>query len=315
MATILGHNYSETINGTSVSDTIYGYGGNDRIFGNGGNDVIYGGANNDYLSGGLGVNDLWGGTGSDRFAISVRGTGASDDRIGDFQFDIDRIDVSLWAISDFSQIKALLGNDSGGSATLNATYGSYSHYLTVAGKTASQMISSDFIYSNAGAKNQTGTIYADTLFGSRYADTMNGSSGNDNLLGGIGNDRLIGGSGDDNLFGGSGYDLMTGGTGFDEFHFNALSDSTPTTARDRITDFQLDVDIIDLSDLDARAGISGNQAFAWVGGTAFTAAGQLRYSYSGTDTIISGNTDSDAAAEFQIVLTGHFTLIAGDFVL
>ncbi len=315
MATIYGHNYSETINGTSLSDTIYGYGGNDRIFGNSGNDVIYGGAANDYLSGGLGANDLWGGTGFDRFAVSIRGTGSSDDWIGDFQFDVDQIDVSLWAVSDFSQIKALIGNATTGSATLNATYGGYNHYLTVSGKPASQLISADFIYSNGGAKNQTGTVYADTLFGSRYADTLNGSGGNDNLLGGIGNDRLIGGSGNDDLFGGSGYDLMTGGTGFDEFHFIALSDSTPTTSRDRITDFQLDVDTIDLSDLDARAATSGNQAFAWVGGGAFTAAGQLRYSYSGTDTIISGNTDTDSASEFQIVLTGHFTLIAGDFVL
>ncbi len=315
MATIYGHNYSETINGTSFGDTIYGYGGDDRIFGNAGNDVLYGGTGNDYLAGGLGVNDLWGGTGNDRFAISIRGTGSSDDWIGDFQFDLDRVDVSLWAISDFSQIKALIGNDSTGSASFNATYGGYNHYLTIAGVATAELIAADFIYSNGGAKTQTGTAYADTLFGSRYADSLTGGAGNDNLLGGIGNDRLIGGTGNDRLFGGSGYDLMTGGTGFDEFHFNALSDSLPTSARDRITDFQLDVDVIDLSDLDARIGTSGNQAFAWIGGAAFTASGQLRYAYSGNDTIISGNTDTDSAAEFQFVLSGRFALIAGDFVL
>ena len=315
MAIIFGHNYAETINGTSVDDTIYGYGGNDRLFGLGGNDVLYGGAGLDYLFGGIGVNDLWGGVGNDRFVMSSRGTGSSDDWIGDFQFDLDRIDVSLWGISDISQVKALIATDTAGSAWFNATYGGYDHFLTIAGISASSLIAADFIFSAAGARNFTGTTSADTLFGSRYGDTLNGNSGNDQLLGGLGNDRLLGGSGNDRIFGGSGYDVLTGNTGFDEFHFNAVADSLPDTTRDRITDFQLDIDIIDLSDIDARVGTAGNQAFSWIGGAAFTAAGQLRYSYSGTDTIISANTDSDAAAESQIVLTGRFALIAGDFVL
>lgn len=315
MAIIVGHDYGETINGTSVADTIYGYGGNDRLFGHGGSDVLYGGSGLDYLSGGNGVNDLWGGTGGDRFAVSSRGTGSSDDWIGDFQFDLDRIDVSLWGISDISQIRALIANDAGGSASFNAIYGGYNHFLTVSGVSASSLIAADFVFSAAGARNFTGNASADTLFGSRYGDTLNGSGGNDQLLGGLGNDRLLGGSGNDKIFGGAGYDILTGGTGFDEFHFNALADSLPTSARDRITDFQLDIDIIDLSDIDARVGTVGNQAFSWIGGAAFTAAGQLRYTYSGSDTIISANTDSDSAAESQIVLSGHFVLIAGDFVL
>lgn len=140
MATIYGHNYSETINGTSFADTIYGYGGDDRIFGYAGNDVLYGGTGNDYLSGGLGVNDLWGGSGNDRFAVSIRGTGSSDDWIGDLQFDLDRIDVSLWGISDFSQVKALIATDGTGSAWFNGTYGGYNHYLTIASVTASELI-------------------------------------------------------------------------------------------------------------------------------------------------------------------------------
>ena len=59
----------------------------------------------------------------------------------------------------------------------------------------------------------------------------------------------------------------------------------------------------------------GNQAFIWIGDADFSTPGQLRYAYAGGNTIVSGNLDSDQLAEFQIVLTGHFTLIAGDFVL
>ena len=39
------------------------------------------------------------------------------------------------------------------------------------------------------------------------------------------------------------------------------------------------VDIIDLSALDANAGIGGNQAFSFIGTAAFSGAGQLRYTH------------------------------------
>jgi hypothetical protein len=48
---------------------------------------------------------------------------------------------------------------------------------------------------------------------------------------------------------------------------------------------------------------------------AFTAAAQLSYAFVGGDTIISANTDNDAAAEFQIALNGNHYMIASDFIL
>ena len=71
----------------------------------------------------------------------------------------------------------------------------------------------------------------------------------------------------------------------------------------------------ELAAIDARPDLPGNQAFIWIGNADFSTPGQLRYAYAGGNTIVSGNLDSDQQAEFQIVLTGHFTLIAGDFVL
>ncbi len=316
MATIKGTNYSDSIYGTAGNDVIYGLAGDDYINGGAGNDTIYGGAGNDDIFGGAGVNDLWGGTGADWFIMSSRTNAASDDWIGDFTFDEDRIDVSAWGISDLSQVRALMTTDSTGSATLNAFYNGYNHFLTVADVLAGELIASDFVFSNSGAKNVAGTAYADTLFGSRFGDTISGGGGNDQLFGGLGNDTLKGGAGNDELFGGAGRDTMTGGSGFDTFVFDFTSESGITAAtRDRIVDFQEDVDLIDLSGIDARTDLAGNQAFKWVGGGAFTAPGQLRYFYSGADTIVSANTDFNSTPEFEVVLSGHHLLIADDFVL
>ena len=332
MATIYGSNYSEIIDGTSNSDVIYAYGGNDDVYGYGGFDSLYGGAGNDVLDGGsgdddlyggTGVNDLYGGFGNDWFIMSTRGVGGSDDWIGDFEFDFDKIDVSDWGISDFSQIQALLQTDASGSAWFNAGYNGYSHYLTIDNVLAGELISSDFIYSQSGSTNQTGTAYSDTLFGSRYADIIRGAGGSDVLLGGfgadaligmVGNDRLIGGAGNDILIGGENTDTLTGNAGNDLFDFNAITESR-VGAGDRIVDFQKGFDRIDVSGIDANNNIAGNQAFAWIGNANFTAAGQLHYAYSGGNTIISGNVGGTLAADFEIVIAKLITPVAADFVL
>ena len=76
-------------------------------------------------------------------------------------------------------------------------------------------------------------------------------------------------------------DVMTGGTGYDAFIFDAITDSVPGAYRDRITDFQEDIDYIDLSKIDANVFAAGNQAFRFIGAHAFTAAAQLAYTFVG----------------------------------
>jgi len=310
-----GTNASQTIYGTSSHDVIYGYGGHDLLYGFAGNDHLYGGAGDDDLVGGNGINTLWGGSGYDWFIMTARSNASSDDLIADFEFGYDKIDLSAWGVSDFSQVKAILGADSWGDARLNAFAGGYAHVVTVDTVAPYELIGSDFIYNGSGARNLVGTSYADTMFGSRTHDTLNGGYGNDVLLGGMGNDRLLGSYGNDVMNGGYGYDVMTGGAGYDAFAFDAITDSVPGTYRDRITDFQEDIDYINLAKIDAHALAAGNQAFTFIGARAFTAAAQLSYGFVGSDTIISANTDYDAAAEFQIALNGRHTMIAGDFIL
>lgn len=333
MATINGSDRSENIYGTDRSDIIYGNGGNDKIWGYYGNDDLYGGTGNDVIRAGAGADDLWGdtgvndlfgGTGADVFHMSTRGTNANDDWIGDFQFDVDRIDVRAWGISDLSQINALLRTDDVGSAWFNASYNGQDHFLTIAGVWPDELISSDFIFSNVGAQDIVGTRYEDTLFGSLYDDSIIGGGGDDTVLGGFGNDRLsggasndrlIGGGGDDRLTGNAGRDVITGSGGKDIFDFNLTTDSVVGSNRDVITDYHRNEDVIDLSSIDANVLVPGNQAFSWIGTAAFSAAGQLRYFFSDHDTIIEGSVDGDSDPEFQIAINAHFNPNEVDFIL
>jgi Ca2+-binding RTX toxin-like protein len=109
------------------------------------------------------------------------------------------------------------------------------------------------------------------------------------------------------LYGGAGADALIGGLGADIFKYNSVNDSPAGSGRDVLIGFQGGAgvgDQIHLSAIDANILVAGNQAFTYIGGAAFTAAGQLRYS-AGT---LSGSTDADAA---PIQLLGGPALTVG----
>ena len=174
----------------------------------------------------------------------------------------------------------------------------------------------DLVHGRAGNDQIFGGPGNDALFGDGGNDTIQGGLGLDLVVGGSGNDTLYGEGDDDDIYGGLGRDVMSGGPGADLFHFVSTAESAVGVAvRDHIADFGA-TDTIDLSEIDAKAGVGGNQAFTFIGGAAFSAAGQIRVTTVGDDKLISGSTDGDTAAEFQIQLDGvGFALGAGDFVL
>jgi serralysin len=140
-------------------------------------------------------------------------------------------------------------------------------------------------------------------------DNMFGDDGNDRLDGGDGNDRITGGAGDDFLTGGLGRDQMVGSAGADRYDFNALAESVVGANRD-VVYFEHDGDRIDLSNIDANSTVGGNQAFTFIGGSAFSSAGQLRFS-SG---VLQADVNGDGNADFEVrVVTG--SLASGDFFL
>ncbi|MDO6963955.1 calcium-binding protein [Rhizobium alvei] len=155
---------------------------------------------------------------------------------------------------------------------------------------------------------------------------IQGFDGNDRLLGGDseeilfgdeGNDTLSGGAGNDFLGGGNGTDRLTGGADADQFLYFFVAESASQASADLITDFSHAAgDIIGLGSIDAKAASVKNDAFKFIGDADFSGkSGELRYEIVGDRTYVEGNTDTDAAAEFVIALTGKITLVAGDFSL
>jgi len=152
------------------------------------------------------------------------------------------------------------------------------------------------------AINGVGNALNNKIVGNTAANVLSGGAGNDSFYGGMGNDTLTVGLGIDSL---------TGGAGNDTFVFTSTAESASGSNRDVITDFASG-DKISLSAIDASTLSSGDQAFTYSGLTAFTSvAGQLIY----LNGILSGDTNGDRTADFQINLSNNPTLTASSFIL
>lgn len=84
----------------------------------------------------------------------------------------------------------------------------------------------------------------DIVYGTLERDFIDGGIGNDKIWGNDGNDRLLGGRGDDRLAGDRGNDKLTGGSGRDTFVYENFAPQD--LGRDRITDFEVGIDKIEL---------------------------------------------------------------------
>jgi Ca2+-binding RTX toxin-like protein len=142
-------------------------------------------------------------------------------------------------------------------------------------------------------------------------------------LQGLGGDDLLrGNSGDDLLDGGAGADTLTGGGGSDAFRYGAVADSD-ASAFDSILDFLPGSDMIDLSAIDADPSTGADDAFTFLGTSAFSASGasapgELR-AFLVADALwqVEADIDLDGVADFliQVTVDGAEPLTAGDFLL
>lgn len=214
--------------GGSGDDVIQGQDGDDRLLGGGGSDSILGGDGDDFVNGGGGRDTIRGGDGDDR--LQGRGGGDTieggdgDDVLngnagGDFLDGGARADV----------LRGKLGND-----TLKGGLGK------------------DILDGGKGFDTLNGGNLADLLRGGSQADLLVGNKGADRLVGNAGDDTLIGGRGADQLFGGRLKDTLNGGFGSDVLDGGLGRDTFVFTqgGRDRIVDFEVGRDTIDLSGVD-----------------------------------------------------------------
>ena len=148
-------------------------------------------------------------------------------------------------------------------------------------------------------------------------DAMTGTAMNDILAGLGGNDSLSGLAGNDTLFGGLGADTLTGGLAADIFVLGSLAESgVGPGSRDIITDFLSGTDKISFAQIDADTAVANDQAFAFIGTSAFSGmAGQLRYGLVSGYTVMEGDVNGDMLADFHLQLTGSQTLLAADMLL
>jgi Ca2+-binding RTX toxin-like protein len=257
-----------------------------------------------FIYGGKGVDTLTGGSGADVFFFAEDRFAATDhvDGGGGLDAMVLRGNYSL-VLSGTSivNVETVVLN-SGSDARFYAPGTPFSYDITTADDTVAGGQTMTF---NGGALSASETLHFD---GSLE------TNGNFRLFGGSANDVIKGGAGNDLIYGGLGQDDLTGGAGADTFRYQGAGEST-TTATDRILDFASG-DVIDLGRIDAVPG-GGDDAFNLVG--AFDGhAGQLVLTQGANNVwTVSGDTDGNGQADFQILVTvsdGH-QLGSSDFVL
>ncbi len=264
--------------------------GNDTFIGGSDRDMVHDGSGNDNIALGDGDDSLTVGSGND---VYVGGSGEDS--------------VAFGATTD----------DGFGSTavSVNLTFD-----LAVTGSQNLGVYGSDRF---SGFESIFGSGGNERFFGNSAANRINGNAGNDLIDGRSGADTLSGGNGIDTMIGGAGADFFDlTDFGFrDTVRYLALKDSgTAMTTRDTIAFFKsggtATDDKIDLSAIDARPTLAGNQAFLFRGTGSFTSgAGEVRIVAQPFGCVVQIDTDADSAPEMTIFMQNNTTLKAFDFVL
>jgi RTX calcium-binding nonapeptide repeat (4 copies) len=209
-----------TFIGTASADLFLGTAAADVAKGNGGADELHGAGGDDELSGNAGNDLLYGKSGDDR----LFGNGDNDSIYGNRGAD--------------------LLNGGGGADQL---YGGLGADALLGGSGADRMhgnAGKDVLRGMTGGDEMFGGAGDDQLVGGKGRDLLEGGADDDVLLGQAGRDVLRGGAGNDLLNGGLHADVLGGGAGADVFRFDVLDGEL-----DRVTDFQVGTDQLDLSAL------------------------------------------------------------------
>jgi Tol biopolymer transport system component len=209
-----------TFIGTPGADLFLGTAAADVANGNGGADELHGAGGDDDLSGNGGDDLLYGESGDDR----LLGQGGNDSIYGGAGADVLNGGRGADTLSGGSDDDVLLGGS--GADRMSGNSGD------------------DTLRGHTGNDEMFGGAGDDQLIGGKGRDLLEGGGDDDVLLGQAGRDVLRGGAGNDLLNGGLHADVLEGGAGADVFRFDVLDGQL-----DRVTDFQVGTDQLDLSAL------------------------------------------------------------------
>ena len=307
-------------NGVTIENATSGS-GHDTLIGNDVRNVLNSGAGHDTLDGMGGADRMLGGTGNDFYIVDhardevVENAGEGNDTVRtsvDFQLtgNVEKLvytGTGAVFLTGNTQDNLVDGSAALGRVTANGGAGNDQVHGGAAGDKLTGGAGNDKLYGNDGV---------DVLYGGDDTDVLKGGGAGDTLFGDAGADTLDGEDGDDKLYGGAGADVLIGGLGADSFLYDqhALDGST-----DRINRFSAaEGDKVNLGQIDADAGVAGNQAFAFIGAAAFSGtAGELRLALDGSGKwLAEGDVDGDGLADFAIQFVNPAApIVQTDFVL
>ncbi|QDC08083.1 hypothetical protein FHY55_01970 [Oceanicola sp. D3] len=178
---------------------------------------VHAGAGDDIIVDGQGRDRLTGDAGADTFVL-IDGD-AERDRILDYEFGVDTIDLSAWSMCYGTQWMTYKALSTG---ALRITCGNNS--FDVFSSDGTPMTVEDFNHISFTFSNSYDVVRAPLqepgpntgaeYFGTHEADVLTGTAGDDQMHGGGGNDLMISGGGADSYWGGSGMDTVSfAGTG------------------------------------------------------------------------------------------------------
>jgi Ca2+-binding RTX toxin-like protein len=319
--TAIGNTLANTITGGAGNDLLDGAGGNDRLVGGAGDDIYFVNSSSDDVveQSGQGVDTVH--ATSATYTLSANIEGLTFAGAGGFTGTGNSIANTITGGSDIDTLSGGGGNDTlvglGGNDTLGGGTGNDTFIATVGD-------GNDSYAGNGGTDTYSlATTTADAIVNLAAGSASSSQTGSDTLNS---IEHVIGGAGNDTITVSSSLNFLVGGAGSDTFVFASTSAAGNGANRDQITDFTSAADRIDLSGIDANGGQAGDPPFNFIGevtnvvnGLGQLGRGQLGYHYE-TDangvehTIIEGNINANAAADFQIDLVGRLALSGNDFI-
>jgi Ca2+-binding RTX toxin-like protein len=302
---VTGSAFGDDITGNAAANVLRGGDGADFIDGRGGADILDGGNGDDHFTvdnadqviGGAGYDYVRAGASMSNFRFNVAGTDVEvvEGNNGNDVINATSVSYSVTLIGGAGRDNltggngddALLGGDGNdtltGGAGFDQLVGGDGNDTLIAGHVSSP--TGDLLFGGLGNDTLVGAGNG-RLFGEEGRDTITAAA-NDYAHGGADNDTLTGGAGMQELDGGLGNDVLAGGADGDFFDFH------DNWGNDRITDFQIGLDKLNMQNVTGLDSFSQLSIHAVSGGTAID--------FGGNSIVLSGVQVQNVTADMFLI--------------